>query len=187
VEGVSKKQGDWRLNFYIPLNNFGDSKTEYTYEYHIYRLEQAQVESEPETQTGQQQENLMGNWVEDTKPRVELSMEVRENFERNAQQYPAVLYLSCKDKEVEKNHEAREQELLLLLDIAKEETYFYERPDWIDAFDTGSTDDYFTRTFNLNGFYDVLFGNKNKLSGDGAIHIRSNYVQVPILLTGLKE
>ena len=183
VQGVSKKQSDWRLNFYIPLNNWGDPQTEYTYEYHIYKLEQ--VQSEPET--GQQQESFMENWVEDSNAGIELSMEICEGFERGDQQYSAVLYVTCKGEGAENKKEPREQKLLLILDIAKEETYFYERPDWLDAFDTGSTDDYFTRTFNLSGFYDVLFGNKNKISGDGAIHVRSNYVQIPILLTGLKE
>lgn len=183
VEGVSKKQGDWRLNFYIPLNNWGDSRTEYTYDYHIYKLEQIQAETEADTG---QQDNFMQNWVEDANSRMELSVEICEDFKRD-DYHSAVLYVTCKDKEVEKKSEPREQELLLILDVTKEETYFYERPDWLDAFDTGSTDDYFTRTFNLNGFYDVLFGNKNKISGDGAVHIRSNYVQVPILLTGLKE
>lgn len=187
AEGVSKKQGDWRLNFYIPLNDFKNPQMEYTCVYHIYKLKQDQAEADTDTEAGQQPENVMGNWVEDADARIELSVEVREDFERGNQQYPAVLYLSCKDKTVEKEHEPREQELLLLLDVAKEETYFYERPVWLDEFDTGSTDDYFTRTFNLNGFYDVLFGNKNKISGDGAIHIRSNYAQIPILLTGLKE
>lgn len=187
VKGVSKKQGDWRLNFYIPLNDWKNPQIEYTYEYRIYKLEQDQTETDTDIKSGRQSENVMGKWVEDTNPRIELSIEVQENFKREDQQYPAVLYLSCKDKEIEKKHEPREQKLLLLIDIVKEEIYFFERPVWLDAFDTGSTDDYFTRTFNLSGFYDVLFGKKNKISNDGAIHIRNNYVQVPILLTGLKE
>lgn len=180
--GVPTRLGDWNLNFYIPLNNWGDPQTNYTCEYHIYKLEQ--VQTEPETE---QQESSTGSWVEDTNARIELSIEIREGFERDDQQYPAVFYVTCKDKEVEKKHEPREQELLLILDIVKEEIQFYERPGWLDAFDTGSTDDYFTRTFNLKGFYDVLFGNKNKISGDGAIHIYNKYAQVPVLLTGLEE
>jgi len=194
VEGVSKDQSDWRLNFYVPLKDYENPQLKYSYEWHIYKLEQAEPEEEEDLAgkegSGEEQkaeaETIAGNWVEDTNARIELSTEIYENFGED-QEHSAVLYLSCKDKEVEKEHEPRAQELLLLIDITKEETFFYERPDWLAGFDTGDTDDYFTRTFNLNGFYDVLFGNKNKISGDGAIHIESHYVQIPIMLFGLKE
>lgn len=195
VDGVSKAQGDWRLNFYMPLKDFADSQMKYSYQYHIYKLEEPATDME---EAGEEnaaemaeinQETAVGmeEWVEDINPRMEVSIEVRENFSREGENYPAVLYVSCRDKNVEKEHDPREQELLLILEISKERVYFYERPEWIAFFDTGSTDDYFTRTFNLNGFYDVLFGNKNRISGDGTIHIPSGYGQIPILVTGLKE
>lgn len=176
VEGISKKQGGWRLNFYVPLQDFGDPGLEYSYNFFVYRLDYPDAE----------EEGLEAAWTEDGTPRIQITSEIREDFEQGKVQSPAVLYVTCQDKEAEKGHEPREQELLLILKITAEQVYSFERPQWIEEFDTGDTGDYFTRTFNLVGFYDVLFGNKNT-AADGIVHIQSNYAQIPIILTGLEE
>lgn len=183
VDGIKKDYDSWRLNFYVPLNDWGDSQTAFTYEYHIYGLES--VENGMEQEQGEK--DSLKSWVEDTDSRIEMNIEICENFEGDDEVYPAVLYVSCKDKEVKKGHEPRRHEQLILLKVTKEKVSAYEKPEWMTEFDTGNTDEYFVRTFNLNGFYDVLFGGRNRLEEDGMLHDRINYVQIPILLTNLND
>ena len=66
----------------------------------------------------------------------------------------------------------------------------YERPEWLSRFDTSSSDepdDYFQHTYNLIGFYDILFGYRNKRMEDDTLRFVSSYAEIPVLITDLKE
>lgn len=179
AKGVSSKLGDWRLNFFIPLSDGENPRITYECEYHVYELQESENEGEEETP--------IRKWVENPTSRIELVQEKTTEFEGKSEKYPSAVFFSCTDKKVDKKHDPRESEVLLVIKITKEEIYPYVRPEWIEEFDTGETDDYFTRTYNLNGFYDVLFGYKNKRLQDDTIRFSSIYTQIPIIITNLEK
>ena len=76
--------------------------------------------------------------------------------------------------------------VLMILTITQEEEIAYKKPDWIDSYDTGLGDDYFQKTYNLSGFYDVLFGSGYLTTKNGKLVSSHIYAQIPILITGLR-
>lgn len=185
MQGLSSKMSDWRLNFYLPLSEGDNPDISYKLNWKVYKLTvSGEGESETDGDGGQADER---QWVEDKNTRMELNVKLISEFEEKNARYPVAMYFSCQDKVVEKKHDPRETELLLVFRIEKEETIPYVRPEWLAEYDTGDTYDYFKRTYNLNGFYDVLFGYKNKRKMDDTIHISSTYAEIPIILTNLEQ
>ena len=81
--------------------------------------------------------------------------------------------------------DATEKAALIKLKIVKKETYTYKQPKWLAKFDTGNTNNYYTRTFNLMGFYNVLFCDGRGFGVGEQREVTSTYIQIPILLTEL--
>ncbi len=182
VEGISKKAGDWRLNFYIPLKDYENPDLNYSYTIDIYKIEQPEeTESDQgnEASEGEARKRASGRWVKDEDTSIETACRMEDNTGKNNAEFPKAIYYSFTNKE----ETARvAQDSLVLIKIWKNETKIYEIPAWLEEFDTGMTDDYFTRTFNLEGFYNVLFSGGNGFVAGQEFHEKSVYAQIPILL-----
>ncbi|WP_455619078.1 hypothetical protein [Eisenbergiella sp.] len=193
AEGVPEKMGDWELNFYVPLSDGKNPNITYTCDYRIYRLSGENEDSTQETETEEgrkQEEEKLREWVADGNSRVEITQEITEEYEGAMPEYPTAVFFSCKDKPAEKGHSPREKEILIIFKIMREERVPYERPEWLSLFDTSSSDepdDYFRHTYNLIGFYDILFGYRNKRMEDDTLRFVSSYAEIPVLITDLKE
>ncbi len=76
--------------------------------------------------------------------------------------------------------------ILMILTIIRRESIPYEIPDWVGEFDTGLSEDYFQKTYNLQGFYDVLFGSFSLKQENNSMVLPTKYAEIPIILTGLR-
>lgn len=184
VRGVGLDDGDWRLNFYIPLNDWDKSRKNYIYQYSTYQLENAEMGL---TDQEQQAEAVQSSWIEKANSQIDISMEIYNNYKSPEREYPAVLYVSVKNKNALQKVKPEWREVLLVLDIVQEDIFRPKRPEWLSEFDSGDTGDLFTHTYGLNNFYNVLFGYEDYIEKDGLVHIKNNYIQIPILLTGLDK
>lgn len=195
-DGVSKKYSDWRLNFQIPVSNAGkNAAIEYSMDQAYYIpawsgmeetenseaesiTEQADVETADEKDSGRPAEM---QWQQTEKPIFDESIEWVSGSEADAQQKSISVKLSGKP-----NKELETDTVLMILTVIQEEEIAYKKPDWISSFDTGLGDDYFQKTYNLSGFYDVLFGSGYLTTKNGKLVSSHIYAQVPILITGLR-
>lgn len=167
VEGVSKDQSDWRLLFHVPLNGKDMSEVSYDYDYQIYTLSNPQGESKKGTKR---------DWVENEKSGIKVS--------GNLLKKDGKFYFSISGEVNEKNISSIDT-ALVKLNIYKNESVIYRIPKWVKKFDTGNTDNYYTKTYNLIGFYCVLFCNGEVIRVNEETEYKTDYVQIPILLTGL--
>lgn len=196
-KSLSKKQNDWRLNFQIPLSNQGkNTAIQYNIDQAYYILvpetneepdkeaEESHADDSDTKETGLEisETKTAGlKWKQIEKPIFTEEIQIIPDNNTDGSRKACSVKLSGKpDKDLESDA------LLMILTITQEEESLYEEPDWVDSFDTGWGDDYFQRTYNLSGFYDVMFGSGYLTTNDGKLISRHIYAQIPILITGLK-
>lgn len=126
VEGISKKEFDWRLLFQVPLK--GDSKNlEYSYEYQIYTLSEKESKEESEAEPIQE-------WVENDHSGIQVVGSIDDSSKA---------YCFSVSGGGNKT-DAAEKAALIKLKIIKKETYTHKQPKWLSKFDTGNTNNYST-------------------------------------------
>ena len=194
-DGVSKAQNDWRLNFRVPLKKVESNGTiKYDVQAEYYQLEQIVEEEETFSQSSiegtesdesdseelAEREEPRLEWKMIKKPTFDVSIEMVQDDAEEKQKFYAVKLSGKPDKELEKDC------ILMILTVMQEEVIPYKQPDWIDQFDSGTEDDYFQKTYNLAGFYDVLFGHGYLTSKDEKLVSKHVYAEIPILITGLR-
>ena len=196
-EGVSQKYNDWRLNFQIPVSSAGkNTAIEYRID-QVYYIPAWVGTEKPEKGEGEniakktddekaelkasETEPAELQWKQIEKPVFDESIEWISEDGANAQQKSVSVKLSGRPgKELETDT------VLMILTITQEEEIAYKKPDWIDSYDTGLGDDYFQKTYNLSGLYDVLFGSGYLTPKNGKLVSSHIYAQIPILITGLR-
>ena len=194
-DGISKKYNDWRLNFQIPVSNSGkNTAIEYSIDqtYYIPVWTEIEKAEDGESMTEQSEGEKIGKetlgtetaepqWKHIENPEFDESIEWVSGNEDNIQQKTVSVKLSGKpDKEL------KTDTVLMILTIIQKEEIVYKKPDWLSNFDTGLGDDYFQKTYNLSGFYDVLFGSGYLTTKNGKLVSSHIYAQIPILITGLR-
>lgn len=191
-KSIPKEQSDWRLNFQIPLPDTGkDDLIEYSLSKAYYTPVQAEEETLPldeNTENGGQNEIASTEseqkklkWEEIKKPTFDVEIESILEDENDKTPSSYCVRLSGKpDENLEMDC------TLMMITITQTERIPYKEPSWVKEFDTGLGEDYFQRTYNLSGFYDILFGSgyfKNRNENLESEHI---YAEIPVLITGLK-
>lgn len=169
AKGLPKKYSDWRLNLHIPLPEPKNPNLEYEISLKSYYLEISQEDGE----SGGAPESA--RWVEDGKLPVQVEIEETEHegYDVKFTGKPGTVNGSGT--------------VLQIIQITKKEKVPYRIPHWIEDFDTGSSDDYFQRTYNLKGFYDVLFGGQNKMVEGETMEFTGSYAVLPVIITNLDE
>lgn len=193
VQGLNRKKKAWWLNFYVPLYDYNEGSIKYTWEAKLYYVKKPETDpaetGTEETETVEKEtENVtdlfpVGQWEEETSPTVRLEMEELENSGQVDSEANEVYYFRLSGLEDIKDPR---EDVLVMLKIQRSERVAYKIPDWVKEFDTGATDEYFQKTYNLSGFYDILFGYQNKRAQDGDLLFYTNYVEIPIVITNIK-
>ena len=175
VEGISKEEFDWRLLFQVPLK--GDQESlEYSYDYQIYTLSEKESEERSKEEAEEKAEaEPIQEWVENDHCGIQVAGSINDSSKA---------YCFSVSGGGNKT-DATEKAALIKLKIVKKETYTYKQPKWLAKFDTGNTNNYYTRTFNLMGFYNVLFCDGRGFGVGEQREVTSTYIQIPILLTEL--
>lgn len=195
TEGASKKQNDWRLNFQIPLEDFENPNIEYSIAVRCYYPELIFDESEsaPDHSNAAENDDSQTNDQDSTEkspvyewrevPAPHFMMDVEQLQVKDSGQPQEVYQIHMTGRP---DPRQEEDSVLLIFTVTKKETMAYSVPSWLSDFDSGNGDDYFQKTYNLKGFYDVLFGYRSLRTKDGEITSTLTYAEIPILITGLR-
>lgn len=203
VAGIPKRNSDLRLCFYLPLSGSDDPDISYSISWTVYTLQEETSEEKNDAgassgDNSEDADDAMDDkmdvadeanlcWVLDTGSRIQLVTEKLTEFDGKSEEIPSALLFAVTDADTDKNTVSWETAVLLIIRVEREEIISWQRPSWLDEFDSGSTGDYFTHTYNLSGFYDVLVGYKDILSTEGSAVLASTYAELPIILLNLEE
>lgn len=188
TEGLKRNDKSWWLNFYVPLDNSGGDNITYDWKAQLYyvKADTEETEAAGEEAAKETEEPIYATeyqWERCTYTDVQLLMEEVDYYSAsNGMDGPAYYFRIVRENEAV----SVEKKMLLILTVWKEEAVPYEVPEWLDLFDTGRSDEYFQKTYNLQGFYDILFGAKNKRTEDNKIVYRTKYSEIPILMTEIQ-
>lgn len=177
VKGLSYKYGDWKLHFYIPLDK--KEQVEYEVSTDIFYLEYI------ENGTDNDAEEKM-SWINKDNSSIRVVIEDTDTeFVDTLGKVRNGYHLSIsKDTQVK---EKPTDTIMAIVRIYSKEQIIREIPEWLDYFDTGNSDNYFSKTYNLKGFYEILFDYDNVSTDNGKTVYTANCVTIPILITNIPK
>lgn len=197
TKGIPKKNSEWWLDMYFPLNDSQNQDISYECRVRTFHVEEPEsdkdaAEGESADETDETiDENADGieetapeeNWVEETVPSVTAKVELVTEYPEQQEESPMAYHMKLTGAG---GKDAPYEQTLAIVTIMRSEARTYEVPAWVQEFDTGTSDDYFQRTYNLEVFYDVLFGYKHKRLEDGTMVFQSKYAEIPVIITDIK-